>query len=286
MAKFTSNTPLDMTNDTTFRAWTQELDGAITGCGAAHSADTGQVDLTTVTRPAGSSTSAGYKIYELFSGAVYLKLEFGTYSPAASAYQIWVTIGTSTDGAGDITGTAISRNGWTGTHTTSNFNSYVCYDASHCLVIGYKCGISSTNDCFDLVIARTVDSAGSPTAEGVLICVSGRGGYLSTGSFSITSGEVNNPNSLYASCFLPFYTSATDGGEGLGNTYVYPQFAALPHIVPTIGSVVALSSEAPVNSTFTTTVMGTSRTFVATSRGYANGSGSNVSTRLCILYED
>lgn len=105
----TSNNTIYASNstDAMFRAWAAFIDAAL-ALGLVNTADTGQVNLTTVVKPSAANASQGYKVYRTNDAltTIYIKVEFG--SGASAPYPaIWVTIGTGTDGAGTITGTVL-----------------------------------------------------------------------------------------------------------------------------------------------------------------------------------
>lgn len=116
MATTTFACASDNTSDATFRAWVSALVGALTAV-LVQTADTGQINVATVTRPATVNTSAGYVILR-FSDAlqatrpIFIKVEFGTGSNptvASTLPQLWLTVGKGSDGAGNITGVLLAR---------------------------------------------------------------------------------------------------------------------------------------------------------------------------------
>jgi hypothetical protein len=115
MATKTDNTII-AANDTDahFRAWAQFIHDVfnLTSCWV-NTTDSGQINLTTVTKPAGASTSQGYEIWKMndtlqSTKPVFLKIEYGS-GAAANTPGIWMTIGTGSDGSGSITGTLFAR---------------------------------------------------------------------------------------------------------------------------------------------------------------------------------
>ncbi|RJP44507.1 hypothetical protein C4587_01850 [Candidatus Parcubacteria bacterium] len=97
-------------NDAGFRAWGSELDYNLTLAGLLQTADTGQIDWTTVTFPAVNNTIAGYTIWR-FNPAVdtlqsqspiYIKFEYGR-GGSANTPMMWITVGRGSDGTGTIT---------------------------------------------------------------------------------------------------------------------------------------------------------------------------------------
>lgn len=95
-------------SDAEFRVWGTEVNAALAALGWLQTADTGQVNWTTATRPTLSNQKAGYEIWRandaLASQApFYLKLTYGSCG-GASRPRIWVQMGTGSDGAGNLTG--------------------------------------------------------------------------------------------------------------------------------------------------------------------------------------
>jgi hypothetical protein len=102
-------TPFDQTTDAGFRAWVSSIITQLAAVGLTQTSDTGQINTSTVTRPGSGNTSAGYTIWQFNdslqgTSPIYFKLEFGSGSAAANP-QMWVTVGTGTNGAGTINAT-------------------------------------------------------------------------------------------------------------------------------------------------------------------------------------
>jgi len=99
--------------DANFRAWVSAIIAAIVAGGWVQTADTGQINTATVTAPAVLSTSQGYAVFRSNDAGgglneFYVKIEFGSGPASALRPGVWVTFGWSTDGAGTLTGAAIS----------------------------------------------------------------------------------------------------------------------------------------------------------------------------------
>jgi len=94
------------TTDAEFRAICDAIDDALIDSGLTHTADTGQINLLTVSRPTASSQIMGYKIYKwtdpLDGLEIFMKLEFGN-SATIGRFGIAVTYGLGSDGAGNLT---------------------------------------------------------------------------------------------------------------------------------------------------------------------------------------
>jgi hypothetical protein len=179
MGKIAYQQPIEHTSDTTFRAWITNLHNAIIAAGLVDPGDTGQLDLSTATRP-GTNSWAGYRIYrfnDTNQGAypVFLRLEFGTGANAANP-TIRFTIGQGSDGAGNITGANVVSNIAFSTATvagssTARRTRVMCKDGLFWFVHGLE---FSTNSAHALLsISRACSSDGSPNADGIVVYHSG-----------------------------------------------------------------------------------------------------------------
>lgn len=90
--------------DAEFRAWAQFIHDVFANGSWVQTSDTGQINLTTATKPGAANTKVGYEIWRMDDALqtdhpVFLKLAYGsgssTFFPA-----MWFIIGTGTDGAG------------------------------------------------------------------------------------------------------------------------------------------------------------------------------------------
>jgi hypothetical protein len=119
----TINPSTCMANDAAFRAWGSILSAAIATAGWVQTADTGQINWSTVVRSAGG-TAAGYEIWRLndslqSTAPIYIKVEYGT-GPTTAYPGLWITAGTGSDGAGALTSLA-----GTGTSVTTRQAAHV-----------------------------------------------------------------------------------------------------------------------------------------------------------------
>jgi hypothetical protein len=174
MGKIAYQQPIEHTSDATFQAWASNLHNAIIAAGLVDPGDTGQLDLSTATRP-GTNTWDGYRIYrfnDTNQGAypVFIRLEFGTGSNAG-APTIRFTIGQGSDGAGTITGANVvsdivcSMTSVTGS-STARRTRVMCKDGVFWFAHGL--GFSTGVHAF-LSISRAASSDGSPNADGVVV---------------------------------------------------------------------------------------------------------------------
>ena len=107
-------TPYPFYNEVSFRAWGSVVDATFTTFGWVRASDTGQVDWGTVGGSYGNNVSLGYSIFRMSdslqgSYPVFLKIEYGTGGSGTINACIWITLGTGSDGAGNITGALTGR---------------------------------------------------------------------------------------------------------------------------------------------------------------------------------
>jgi len=168
-------------NDANFRAWGSAISAEMTAMGWAKTADTGQVNWTTVTVPA-----TGVLVYEIWepvsdplqtgSTKYYVKLEYGNWNTGANAPGFRAQLGTGTNGAGTLTGiTTVARgNAGTGyTIATLPAECNFCGDISRIGMMLWRDTNASYNGggagVLVLCIERTKTAAGVDSPDGVTI---------------------------------------------------------------------------------------------------------------------
>ena len=163
------------TNDSEYRAWLTHVKSVLDGVNPTmftQTADTGQINLATVVRPT-VNTKPDYFIYKFDDGLgfnpLYIKFVFGCGTTQAIANNSF-TVGTGTDGAGNLTGTVVTPTlNSSNTFATTSFSSYACVKAGQvaiCLLAG---AVSGTWPDMACLISRFTDAAGNPTNDGVNI---------------------------------------------------------------------------------------------------------------------
>lgn len=293
MTTATSTSVISHANTTQFRAWGLELSNMLTTIGFIKSADTGQINWGTVTRPA-VGVSGGYEIRYMNdslhgTAPIYVKLEYGTDAVNAAYPAMWITIGTGSSGAGAITGTVIAREQFQGgayplDSIVAAKASYACM-SNGCVWFAFKTKNRNTSfPAFVMSIERTKDNAGASTGDGFVFH---RGAYLygNASSFSavyifatgytITSAgylEFGGGSGGYA--FMPYGigASGTIVGGVPGNMQLARHYLATPEIRPLLCTVSQSVGDAITEgTTFTATVLGvTSHTYMSLERAFSN----------------
>ncbi len=265
MTTFNYNTPVAHANDADFRAWGVLYSAALAACGLVQTADTGQIDWVTVTRP-GTNTAAGYQIWrfnDTLQGAapVYIKFEFGT-GASATRPMVWITLGTGSDGAGNITGGYIARRTCNSSdNLTGTPPAFFCHTEGF-LGIGWASFLSAGNPKLGqlILLHRTVTAAGVVTADG-LDCIT-RNDNSANPHYQVAArfSPVVVPNigglETYINAIAPGNLGVSsydrsDNGSLLPDTYyqVFPAWSILqPLTVPLFGMVVAYGGDAIFNT--------------------------------------
>jgi len=95
-----------ITTDALYREWATWVSAELTARGWAKTADTGQINTATVTKPASTYAEAGYEIRTSPASAhttIYLKVWYRS-GQAATQPTISLQVGTGSDGTGTLTG--------------------------------------------------------------------------------------------------------------------------------------------------------------------------------------
>lgn len=174
MTTSTATISVDNTSDTTFRAWGSAVSQCFSAVGLTKTADTGQVNWTTVVRPAASVMTV-YEIWAFYdvlqaTKPVYVKIWY--FVNGNTVPQMQIQVGTVTDGAGNLTGSTTAV--YTGRYYSAAFTSTtycnVASDGSYLTaVIG---AASGTVPWLMLSIDRTRNTDGTANGDG-LYCVMG-----------------------------------------------------------------------------------------------------------------
>lgn len=285
MTTATTTTVIDHTSDAAFRAWVAEMITQLLAVGLTQTADTGQINTSTVVRT-GTNTIAGYTIWRFNDTAqstspIFIKLEFGTGSTTTQPTMM-ITVGTGSNGSGTLTGTTSTRRGICGGVITSSSTTFIsrwCYNATDgVLAMAWKIGSVSPGGAANggaIFVARTTDTSGASTTTGYICITNGSTSVIPTAS----TGAVEIYNFGSASLVtlttnLPSLTGIAYGNSTLvtgGNTYLIPFFFLAP--VPGVHSMIAfgLIGDFALGATVTVALVGsTTHMFVSVGDFFGN----------------
>jgi hypothetical protein len=240
--------------------WINEIHNSLIAFGWTQTADTGQINFSTVTRPAGTSIYQGYAIYQMNDSlqatcAVFMRIDFGTGGVAdAPSMKIQLTIG-GTNGAGTLTGNV-------GTQQTIS-KSAASATSTSCRTAGtsssFRCCMwqdQSGAGAFVAAIERDLNTSGAETATGV--------NFISINNLTMTSQFIEQAGGLGAVdnkwyAMVSTQTSQSGGGNvGLGP--VRTQLGVFRNPMKTM--LVYASTDFATGTTNPVTIYGVSHTYL------------------------
>lgn len=161
------------TDDASYRAWLAHVKSVMDTVNPAmltQTADTGQVDVTTATKPATPSTPhlLVYKFDDGIGLPIYILIRMGVSNASGSTSQMRFSFGTGTDGASNLTGVASELSASASGKTAmdgSGISLACCAAGTLSVVFGQT---SSWGKALrgGFTLNRLCDSAGNPIAGG------------------------------------------------------------------------------------------------------------------------
>jgi len=269
MTTTTTLTPIDHTSTTGFRAWGLEVSTQLAAIGLVATADTGQINWTTVVYSSTASSVGGYEIWRFADSTIYFKMEYGTGPNGAGYPSMWMTVGTGSNGSGTITGgSAISARtiitcGSLPSSTLVNFPSYFSRTAGH-FSMCWKASMpgANSNPGGFVILGKTVDGTGATTTTGY--------GFLS--AFGLASSPTMISGRLIATASVTTGTTkfCTAVGEPLssadaaGNYQIYGAYVNVPDVLPFLYAAGVNINDIPRGTTFSVNMVGaTAHTYLA-----------------------
>jgi hypothetical protein len=267
------STVLDQTSDAAFRTWGLELNTKLAAVGMVQTADTGQINWTTVTRAAVVNTAAGYEIWKLSSGNLFFKIEYGTGSTQPTLPSLWLTTGTGSNGSGTLTGQLSTRTqaGATATaisSTVTNYQSYLCATANY-FGLSWKINSAATAGkprCY-MGACQTVDATGTANSIGYFQFCSGTTAIMTTQCVATAAAVTGASLANNSMCFVPNNTGTPANSlDGAGNNQAflwwYNIFSTTP-MAPLLHVGAVLTTDLALGNTASMTLVGsTAHTYI------------------------
>lgn len=276
---------VDHTSDAGFRAWGSLLSARLAAAGLVQTADTGQINWTTVTRPA-TNTAGGYEIWRLSNSSLYFKIEYGTGSSATTP-QMWITVGQGSNGSGTLTGQLSTRNTWTAnaapTSTLTSYNTYICVLADALSICWSLNGFQAASSAGGvLIVGRTVDSTGATTSIGFAVLRQINSSQaMACQCARIASTASTQAESTYFSMAVGAPASTLTNA---GANQAYLVMMNVPDVFPFEWACTYKNSEVTKANTMSFAPVGpTSRTFLALGGAAANNNDSSYG--IAMIYE-
>lgn len=171
MSTATTSLQFDSTSDANFRAWGSGLAALWTTGGFwLQASDTGQINWSTVTAAA-QNAYAGYEIYVVNDSLastfkIYMKVEYGSSNNATKGGLVRISFGTSTNGAGTLSGNVSSTYAFGGSAAGQGATLYPFYASGGTGRFAiFLWNAASGAQSGVLTIERSLDSSGSYTTS-------------------------------------------------------------------------------------------------------------------------
>ena len=179
MTAYSATIPSDNNSDVALRNWATVISNAFSTAWV-QTADTGQINLGTATHSGATNVINGYQIWKMndalqATAPCYVKIEYGNGGSSAWA-ALGITVGTGSDGTGNITGGELVTGFGNGGSTnriiyqlwqqgSSNLGVKVSVDSNRiCMYLWI--GASYTSAFF--AIERTHNASGADTSAGIM----------------------------------------------------------------------------------------------------------------------
>jgi len=307
MATDQRNLPCFFNGNADFQAWVQGIHAQLAASGMIQTSDTGQINPATVALP-GVNTVAGYEIWR-FNDSIqstnpfFIKVEYGVRS-VTSRPSFFLTVGTSTNGSGTITGVSTSRQEITSNVTyaaSQTLPSYASGDGSYIALMTNQ--DSAQNGApLGFIVDRIRDATGIPTGEGITVALNQNNSGQNVGfAQSIVGTQVgagagsgtSTPTGIFPgpSSGMSFSAAAAIGGgvrlygQSLGVLPLMVMAGQLRYLkCAVMYSTTELSNQAGV--TFQANNLGANHTYMTTASIVRSwGDAQNTSDQPAILWE-
>jgi len=279
----------DCSTDANFRSWGSAISAAISSMGWVSNGDTGQVNWTTVTSPA-----AGSFVYECWkpgdAGTTFvLKVEYGSGSGATKGPRMRFSLGTTSNGAGTLTGllstvmdpslAAAAGNG------AVTYDCYFSGDTNRLGIMVWR-SLGGNGAPFGCFVERTHNTDGTDSNDGVTLAVFSNANspagsvYQQTIVFGVAAGNVPT-NKSYVMIWNGTNSSGAFNND-IPITPGFPDYGRYGNPMTVIGWVHA--QDVAEGCEFTTTLYGATRTYLATAQ-FNTSFPTNGQLKLCMRYD-
>ncbi len=271
--------PAIISNDTQFRAFAQAIHDAFAAMGLVQTADTGQIDLVTVTKPGAGFTAAGYEIWRFAdthqaASPIFFKIFYGT-GTGATFPGLWLEVGSGSNGSGSLTGnpTVQRRVSASGSSALNHFSLFSGELDRFTLAWAFWASDGgAVNRTIFLSVEREVNSLGARIAGGALVSFydSSQGHFQDVYDKVVGGVGVETDFGILA----PRVGNGADGA----NVSVYPQYHVHNTFKPAgLNQMGYLVTSMPVNVPLVIPVYGANHEYYPLGVGFA---GTNTITSL------
>lgn len=264
MTTHTSSGNFTLSTTAELRAALNRFDAALVAIGMVRTADTGQIDYSTVVAPA-ISTTIGYCMYRTNDGFrdIYMKFTWSMGNALSRAGIAW-SIGFFTDGAGTISPILASGGDTANTTSDSTASSVRACGIAGCQWLEFHPNNSQYGTPFAFfAIMRHCDASGAPLNTGFTFYHAGKSVQGTKAAASYTydgAGTATLVSNSFVNCMIP---GALQGALPSGDIQLWKHYNLLPEMLPNPFVLTRDSGAVAEGLTKSLTVSGAARTYIA-----------------------
>jgi hypothetical protein len=280
------NSILSVGTSAYMQALATALFGSFADGGLIQTADTGQTANGSFAAVGAINTAAGYQIWR-FNDAlqatrpVFIKFEIGSGGNNSACPGTWITVGTGSDGAGNITGILLGR-----TPVRTNFNAPGTY-ASY-----FSCGPSrvgvalwapyqNPSYCPFVTLERSKDNNGADTDDGLIFNASGFDGRVC--QYIPFARAARAAQGAYNVC-MQTAAGSLASGTNVGLLPAYPLDAAGP-VSPGLEILGYYCGDLAAFNPISTAIYGTYHTYIPLGGAASTAGAAWTGSGIAMLYE-
>lgn len=290
MARVTTFTGWSGASDADFRAFVGEYLDMLEDAGLVRTADTGQINVSTITRSSSYTAPAVFRFNDALQATAPLFIIVSFQCNTSEQCRVSVTLCTATNGAGVASG--VVATGDVGTSIkpgTASYHSLATHsDGCAAMVWKIKGGVNTYfNVPGSFIAARSVDNTGAPTADGAMLICGGAVSLGSYGSFRTMRFDLNLVTDPVQTQFLGIIPGGIADSRVSWATQAFLTWMMLPKQTPMTALCAFVEGEVPMLEQVELALVGTTpRNYINVGNAFAKIVHHNGNTDTAILWED
>jgi hypothetical protein len=277
-------TPIN-TADADFRLWGKGASDAMTAVGFTKTADTGQIDWATVSKPASVSTYSGYEIREFSddiqaTNPIIVKIEYGCGNSLAYC-AMRITVGRDSDGSGNLVG--VTAGPFVVKRDSQGTSLMPCAVSGNTDRIEVALFMSTSSYNLLFWIERIKDDTGANTDTGVDI---GYGNSTLTYQVFFPKDGLQFPLTPAAGvpCLVPY--SGIEFSY-VGNLGIFPVYSHIGYVAnPNLSALIyAYGTISSIGSVISVTIFGVAHEYIITGCAAGTTNGNAGTLYIALRYE-
>jgi len=276
-----------------FKNWGRQIHDALSGFdGWTQTSDTGQVDWSTLS----SAPTAPATVYEVWkmsdslasASPVYVRFDFRPYSGSTTGINALVTLGTGSDGSGNITGNATSALACvvSSTNYATGYSWKFSAEPGRFTVMAFVGGVGTSSTFpFVLNIERSRNSSGVFTEDyTTVLCM-----YSSVSHCQSVFKPGGAVNTTQDNTYVPAIGFSPNSGAVGSYCFVSPVFPIVGRVDnPIVGLLSCKAADVLEGTTFGVTLYGENVTYWPSKSGgvSVNFGAAGNNNAVCIAWEN